>query len=209
MDLIPIRIELRPGRRPPIDRRALGAQCRPDRVAIDPKPPREFLDRHPANEVLTPQISSPLHVKHALLPDSNNMNEPKFNTLPDASATTRQGGAFSTGQGGWAFHRRRHTDVVVHPASLEKTSRHDLLSEPDPSPAFDLPQPLPSKRVSAAKECAADLLPLLRWVGRGSVAPTHHAVWCKLRRIPGRPTVRPTSSNRRVAYRAIEYLIPS
>jgi len=50
--------------------------------------------------MLPAQLRSPLHVKHALLPDSNTMNEPKFNTPPEAFATTRQGGAFSNGEGG-------------------------------------------------------------------------------------------------------------
>jgi hypothetical protein len=100
VDLIPIGIELRSGRCPPIDRRTFGAQRPPDRVAIDPKPSRELFNRHPADEVLTPQLSPTLHVKHALLPDSNNMNEAKFNTPPGACATTRQGGAFSNGAGG-------------------------------------------------------------------------------------------------------------
>src|SRR4051812_30670284 len=64
MDLVLERIELRSRRRPAIDRRRIGPQRPTDRIAIDAKPPRQLLDRHPADEVLAPQLGPPLHVQH-------------------------------------------------------------------------------------------------------------------------------------------------
>src|SRR3954470_24297464 len=64
MDLVLERIELRSRRRPAIDRRRIGPHRPTDRIAIDAKPPRQLLDRHPADEVLAPQLGPPLHVQH-------------------------------------------------------------------------------------------------------------------------------------------------
>ena len=70
MDLVPKRVQLRRGRRSPIDRRGIRAQCAAHRVAIDPMAARELLDRHPTNEMLAAQLSPALHVQHPFLPAS-------------------------------------------------------------------------------------------------------------------------------------------
>jgi hypothetical protein len=74
------RIELRPHRRAPIDRRLVGPQRPADRVAIDPEPPRQLLDRDPANEVLAPQLGPPLHVQQPLPPGQARVRTPPDRT---------------------------------------------------------------------------------------------------------------------------------
>jgi hypothetical protein len=95
MDLRLKRVELRARRRTSIDRRLLRTQRAAHRVAIDPEPPSQLLDRHPAHEVLAPQLGPPLHVEHPFLPASIPLTEPGSAPHP-----TDQGGENSTGDRG-------------------------------------------------------------------------------------------------------------
>src|SRR5262249_50411063 len=105
MNLVLERIQLRRHQRPPIPRRLRRAQRAPDRVPIDPIPPRELLDPNPTNEMLPTKLRPTLHVKHTLLPNSINKTKPGSTdprTPPPPPSTgvhlqPAEGGEFSTG----------------------------------------------------------------------------------------------------------------
>lgn len=100
MDLIAERLELRPAARPPIARLLLTAKRPPDRVARQPRPPRQLLDRHARDEVLAPKLSPLLHPDQPLLLASNATEALRLKLLPDAPPTTRKGSQFNRRKGG-------------------------------------------------------------------------------------------------------------
>src|SRR5271154_1524860 len=91
MNLVLERVQLRRPHQTLEARRLRRAQRRPDRVARQPRPTHQLLDRDPTNEMLPPQLSPPLHVKHRLLLALDLNDRARLTPTPDASATTREG----------------------------------------------------------------------------------------------------------------------
>jgi hypothetical protein len=112
MDLVLERIELRARRRAPITRRLRRPQRRPDRIATQPSPARQRLDRDAADEVLASQLGPPLHANQPLPPLARPESEGR---RPLGRLRPRQGGSIFERRRGSVFNRRRHTTEGRHP----------------------------------------------------------------------------------------------
>ena len=123
VDLVLERVELRRPLRTLERRRQIRPQRPLDRVPRQPRPAHQLLDRHPAHEMLPPQLRPPLHVKHASSWPSINTNEARLTITPDASATI-PGGQISTGEGGSVSHRRRQRGAPLDEASTRVQAIH-------------------------------------------------------------------------------------
>ena len=87
VDLVLERIQLRPRSLAPVPRRRRRPQRRPDRVAAQPGPPRQLLDRNAADEMLASQIGPLLHADQPLPPSLDHQTEresPSLRTPPPA-----------------------------------------------------------------------------------------------------------------------------
>jgi hypothetical protein len=114
LDLGLERIELRAARPARVPRRHTRAQRRPDRVAREPGPPGQLLDRDATNEMLPPKLSPLLHTDHSFTAlASITQDQARLGNTPDASANRPRGSE---------FNRRR--GVSFHPApTLSRTWR--------------------------------------------------------------------------------------
>jgi len=104
VDLVLERIKLRRPLRTPEHRRLIGPQRRPNRVTRQPRPPDQLLNPNTAHEMLTAQLSPPLHVQHASSWPSNTTTRPGSlspRTPPPTSkgvnSQPAKGGQFLTG----------------------------------------------------------------------------------------------------------------
>ena len=103
MDLVLERIQLRPRRRAPIPRRRRRPQRRPDRVAAQPGPPRQLLDRDAADEVLATQLGPLLHADQPLPPLARPQTEPGSPSPRTPPPRARRGSIFDRRRG-VSFH---------------------------------------------------------------------------------------------------------
>jgi hypothetical protein len=123
VDLVHERLELRRLRRALITRRPIRAQRTPDRVAIDSITPRQLLDRHPANEMLAPQLGPPLHLQHT--------PSPGLDRSRPSQAQHPRGRLRPAPQRGCIFSRRRR--VSFPPAPTQELGADPVAGSPSNS----------------------------------------------------------------------------
>ena len=103
VDLVLERLQHARLRRPRIARRPLAAQRPPDRVARQPRRPRQLLDRLAADEMLAPQLSPLLHLDHPLQPPSRRRQR-RGSAPPRTTPPTRPRGSVFVRRRGVSFH---------------------------------------------------------------------------------------------------------